>query len=303
MKVALCICTYQRPQGLQKLLDSLTQLQDSKNVEIVVADNHPKAEGIEVCQSLPDDYPFLVHTTTVPSNGISYARNAAIDKALELQPTHLAFLDDDEWPSPHWLKELLRVLNAQNADVVGGPTVSVFPENAPESLKTNPYFGADLGLADGEACQLEAAGNFLIRKDALDGMGPEYFHIDFAQSGGEDLAFFTQLAQRGARMHWAANATVSESVPSNRISNTWLRTRVINIANSRVRVMQLLEPGMISASIRGLKTLALGIVAMAMSVLGLLHADSSAKAQLLRWKFIGKFTAHLRQKTVRGEGH
>lgn len=303
MNTVLCVCTYRRPEGLRKLLESLTTLSGTDDMQIVVVDNHADGEGAAVCQQLPSDYPFKVHALVEPQAGISPARNKVVNTALTLNPTFLAFLDDDERPSTDWLSELLRVQSRTGADVVGGPTLSEFPPNVDEAVKQNPYFGADLNIADMAACQLQAAGNFLIKAEVIAPMGPTFFHPAFAQSGGEDLAFFTQLAKNGASMHWAANAVVHEAVPESRLTQSWMKSRIVNIANSRVRVMQMLEPGFKPAIIRGLKTVALGTVAGTQSLCALIVPGMREPARMMRWKFWGKLTAHLRMATTRGEGH
>ncbi len=303
MKTVICVCTYKRPDGIRLLLNELTRLDGAENLEICVVDNDADGEGAAVCNSLPADYPYPVHAMVEPQAGISPARNKVVAFALTLQPDFLAFLDDDERPETQWLSELLRVQQATDADVVGGPTLSDFPDNVPDSIKKNPYFGADLGINDAQSCQLQAAGNFLIKADVINTMAPTFFHPAFAQSGGEDLAFFTQLAKNGASMRWAANAIVHEAVPANRLTQNWMKSRVINIANSRVRVMQMLEPGPIAAFIRGIKTVALGTVAGLSSLIALALPDKRDQARMLRWKFWGKMSAHLRMATTRGEGH
>lgn len=303
MKTVVCVCTYRRPESLRALLNSLTTLTGAQGIEIVVSDNDAAGEGAAVCQQLPSDYPFKVHSLIETQAGISPARNAVVNKALSLDPEFLAFLDDDERPSTQWLSELLRVQADTNADAVGGPTLSEFPPHADDEQKNNPYFGADLGITDGAACQLQAAGNFLIRASVIKTMAPVIFLPEFAESGGEDLAFFTQLAQKNATMHWAANAIVHEAVPANRLTQEWMKSRVVNIANSRVRVMQMLEPGLLSALIRGLKTVALGTVAILTTMMAVLLPVKREQARMLRWKFWGKLTAHLRIATTRGEGH
>ena len=308
MHTAIAICTYQRPTGLNRLLDSVAKLTlpdgvSDSDVAVVVVDNHEDGEGLAVCEGRAPDYRFALRAICKPGNGISEARNASVEMALSVQPTYVGFLDDDEWPENIWLKELVSVLEKANADVVGGPTRSVFPDDAPVELLDNPYFGADMNLADGTSCELQAAGNFLIRADVLAKTVPDSFHPDFAHSGGEDLAFFTQLAQQGAQMVWAAQAVVHEEVPNNRLSNDWLRTRVIGIANSRVRVMQMMEPEWYQSLIRGAKTAALAAQASVFSVAGLASPELASQAEQLRWKFIGKFTAHFNRKTTRPEGH
>ncbi len=302
-RVAICICTYKRPDGLAKLLDTLTQLKPDTPDVVVVIDNHADGEGAAVCEQLASSYPFELHFAIEPEPGISYARNSAVSLALQQQPDLIAFLDDDEWPEPNWLSELTRVQAATDSDAVGGPTLSVFPPDSPESLTSNPYYGADMNIEDGSECQLQAAGNFIIKATTISEMGPAFFRTEFAHSGGEDLAFFTTLAQKGARMTWAASAIVHEAVPANRMSRDWLKGRIINIANSRVRVMQILEPGIVPAFIRGLKTVALCCQAAVWSLLGLFSVTQREQAAMLRWKFIGKFTAHIRHKTIREEGH
>ncbi len=303
MSTVLCICTYKRPAGLTSLLQSIGKLEDTADLQIVVVDNDANAEGIAACKALPDTYPFKVHCQLEKQSGISHARNAAVTKALSLEPEFIAFLDDDEQPETQWLAELKRIQRENNADIVGGPTRSVFPPNTDDALINNPYYGAELTVADGAQCQLEAAGNFMIRSSTIQQMAPDFFHPAFGHSGGEDLAFFTQLSQKDARMHWAAQAIVHEDVPENRLTPDWMKERIINIANSRVRVMRMLQPGFKNAMVRGIKTMALFTVAMLTSLLALVHTGSASKAQMLRWKFWGKFTAHLNQVTTRGEGH
>lgn len=308
MHTVIAICTYQRPTGLNRLLDYIAELHlpdgvSDRDVSVVVVDNHEASAGLDECEKRAPDYRFALRAICQPGNGISEARNASVAMALEASPQYVGFLDDDEWPEPVWLSELVRVLEQKRADLVGGPTRSVFPDNAPDELINNPYFGADMNLSDGQSCELQAAGNFLIRADVLADTAPTCFHPAFAHSGGEDLAFFTQLAQKGASMVWANAAVVHEEVPENRLSKEWLKTRVIGVANSRVRVMQMLKPGFKNSLIRVAKTCALGVQASLLSLAGVASPKIASSAEQLRWKFMGKLTAHLNRKTTRPEGH
>jgi len=302
MKVALCICTFRRPQGLQNALEHVAKLDTDEDIVICVADNDSAKEGIAVCDALAENYRWPILSTSATQSGISFSRNAVSALALAEKPDFVAFLDDDEWPEPEWLSELLRIQKAHNADAVGGPTISVFPEDTPDTQKQNAYYGADLGVADGAACQLEAAGNFLIRAETLESLGPEFFHPAFAQSGGEDLAFFMRLSELGASMHWAINAKMNEAVPPDRLTPEWIKKRVIVIANSRVRVMRMLQPGLFRALERIAKTCALFSLSMVLTVAGLFSPKLAEKARILRWKFWGKFTAHMKLDITRAEG-
>jgi len=300
-KIVLCICTYRRPDGLQKLLEALPRLEGASNMEIVVVDNDAGGDGLAVCGSLDKDYPYPVHALSQLEPGISAARNTATTEALKFAPELVAFLDDDEWPEPQWLSELIRVQSHYQVDVVGGPTCPVFPEGTSSDLLDNPYFGADMGLEDGTQCQLQAGGNFLIQANALQSMAPVFFRPEFTQSGGEDLAFFTQLAQKGYSMRWAANAIVHEPVPESRLQPDWLKHRVVTIHNSRVRVMQLLQPGLSATLVRCTKTVGLGVFAAGLSCFSWASPTIADKAQQLRWKFEGKLGAHLGRINIRSE--
>ncbi|MGK0284890.1 MAG: succinoglycan biosynthesis protein ExoM [Patiriisocius sp.] len=300
-KIILCICTYRRPDGLRKLLETLPELEGASNLEIVVADNDAGQDGLSVCQSLDKDYPYPVHTLCQLEPGISAARNAATNEALRHAPDLVAFLDDDEWPESQWLSELIRIQSQHQVDVVGGPTRPVFPIGTADHLLQNPYFGADMGFPDGSECQLQAGGNFIIRASVLQTMAPVFFRPEFTQSGGEDLAFFTQLAQQRYSMRWAANAIVHEPVPASRLRPDWMKHRVVTTHNSRVRVMQLLQPGLSATLTRCTKTVGLGVFATALSCLSWASPVIADKAQQLRWKFQGKLGAHLGRIHIRSE--
>ncbi|MBX2825274.1 MAG: hypothetical protein KTR33_11140, partial [Gammaproteobacteria bacterium] len=98
------------------------------------------------------------------------------------------------------------------------------------------------------------------------------------------------------------NAAVWETVPPERLSSTWMQRRVMLIANSRVHVLRMLQPGVTATLERGAKTVALFSLASLLSVVGVVHSPTADKARLLRWKFWGKLTAHLNIKPVRVEG-
>lgn len=303
MKVVVCVCTYRRPEGLRNLLEHLALIECEHELVIAVADNdNEKREGIEVVKKMPADYPWKLVSEAVAEQGISYSRNTAAKLALAQTPHIVGFLDDDEWPSKQWLSEMLRVQSATDADAVGGPTLPVFPEHASDAQRHNAYFGADLHLPDTSPCQLEAAGNFIIKASVLQSMSPDIFNPEFALSGGEDLAFFMQLKRAGASMFWAANASVSETVPEDRLSADWMKQRIMIIANSRVHVMRSVEPGLLASLTRGAKTVALLTQASLISIVGLFNHDYASRAESLRWKFWGKFTAHLNQRPMRTEG-
>ena len=63
--IVVCVITYQRPRGLQKLLDSLAEMQfsrvDAPEVTVVVVDNDPKGSAAQVVGQAPIHAPWMIH--------------------------------------------------------------------------------------------------------------------------------------------------------------------------------------------------------------------------------------------------
>ena len=126
MRVTIAICTCRRPAGLARLLNALRQVDADDAVSIIVVENDERREGAQVCQQLAHGYRWPLRCAIEPRPGISYARNLAVAESLRHMPDAIAMLDDDEWPERQWLRELLRIQRATDADVVGGPVVPRF---------------------------------------------------------------------------------------------------------------------------------------------------------------------------------
>lgn len=304
MTLAICICTYKRPQGLTRLLNALGPLAKRQSFEVFVVDNHGDAEGLQAITVLEStELPFDIHSARSTATGISHARNQVLQMAMDSGMSFAALIDDDEWPGECWLDELLRVQALDDADAVGGPTRAVFDTEPAEEFKRSIYYGADLELPDNAPCTLQACGNVLLKLAPLKQLPQPLFDPELGQSGGEDLAFFLRLQAASFDMRWARNAEVSESVPPERSNTTWLKHRVALIANTRVHILRKLEPGPLANLARTIKTIALAGQASAFSIAGLLNAQMRYNA-LVHWaKFYGKAQAHLGRRLERGENH
>lgn len=304
MKLAVCICTHRRPQGLRRLLEALEPLAQQQDFEIFVVDNHLERQGLDTINELQKTaYSVPIHSAQVSSGGISQARNCVLQMAIDANATHAALIDDDEWPSAQWLQQLLAVQEIDDADAVGGPTRAVFETDAAPALQQCIYYGADLKLADNAPCTLQACGNVLLKLQALKQLKPPYFDPSLGLSGGEDLQFFMRLENAGLKMRWAQHAEVFETVPAERSTTQWLARRVALIANTRVHIMSAAEPSLVAAAIRCLKTAALGAQALVYSALSLSGPQMQNQALIHRAKFKGKWYAHLGQRLERGENH
>ena len=116
MRVAICIITRRRPDGLARLLRSLEVISapDGVGVEVVVVENDAPTE------KPPPGTSLRIHHAFEPEPGIPAARNRTLEIALaDPGIDALAFLDDDETVESDWLAALLRTRSRTG----GGRTV------------------------------------------------------------------------------------------------------------------------------------------------------------------------------------
>lgn len=293
VKVVLCICTCRRPDGLSRLLRAVAGLDFDGALSVVVVENDSRHEGLAVCHRFAKAYRWPLTCVVEEREGISFARNRAVSVALEQQPDFIAMLDDDEWPEPRWLCELLRVQATENADAVGGPVLPVFRADAGFWSHLSEYFGVDPHRTDGEGCLLYAAGNFLARSACFCSFMPTPFDPAFARSGGEDLVFFRRLLEQGCRMNWSAFGIAHEEVPETRMSLKWLKQRQVRRGNLNIIVQRMFEPGPVGEIVRLSKTAGLLIIALLYYLVAFPHRQSRIRALLLLHKALGKILGHL----------
>src|SRR5262249_22297102 len=157
----VAIPTFRRPQGLQRLLDALAQLDTSASVSVLVADNDAEHhQGFDVCEALRGKgYRWPFRSVIVAERGIAAVRNALVENALaDPKAEFVAMLDDDEWPEPHWLTALLAEQAKTRADAVQGSILFAF-EGKPETW-TRSFDGmTDIRHASGPVDMLQGAGN------------------------------------------------------------------------------------------------------------------------------------------------
>jgi succinoglycan biosynthesis protein ExoM len=225
MRVAVCIATYRRPEGLRRLLRALeAQAFDGvpPDVEVVVVDNDDAGSAREVCAETGAGYRWPLRYVVEPRQGISFARNRAVASAPETAD-RIAFLDDDETPSPRWMAELLRVGRESQASVVAGPVLSRFEGPVPRWIREGAFFDRPRP-ATGTLLPYTHTGNVMVDARVFREVMP-HFDERLALTGGEDTEFFLRVARAGHRIAWADGAEVEEWVPGSRARTGWLVRR------------------------------------------------------------------------------
>ena len=225
-RIAVGICTYHRPAGLAALLAALDRQRlgrlSDDSVEIVVVDNSVAGDASAIWRSAGGTLRFDIEFNHEPRKGLAFARNAALAAALKPGITHIAFVDDDELPSPDWLASLVDALERRGTDAAIGPVLPVFETPPPFWLPVMAF--GDLrtheqGLVDdGYTC------NAIVLRSAIDAMSLA-FDARFNDTGGEDTMFFRRLQDGGGRIAWAEEAVVFAPIPKQRMRPQWLWRR------------------------------------------------------------------------------
>jgi succinoglycan biosynthesis protein ExoM len=228
--VAVCVATHKRLHGLDRLLESLKALTFTEcgepSVEVVIVDNDPSLSAQALCaaRALTSRWPLFY--VSEPRRGISFARNAAIRQARARDAEFIAFIDDDEIPTPAWLDELLSAISRYDADVVAGPVLPVFEASVAPWMVRCGFFERPRHDT-GTRLETTRSGNVVFRTRILE-QGIEMFDEGLGLSGGEDTDFFFRVAAAGHAIVWADDAVVHEWNPVTRTQTSWILRRAFN---------------------------------------------------------------------------
>jgi succinoglycan biosynthesis protein ExoM len=236
-EIVVAIPTFRRPANLARLLAALEKLETSARVIVVVADNDAEGHaGYDLCRSLCAQYRWPLDPVIAEERGIAQVRNVLVARALSYPDAEfVAMLDDDEWPSPQWLAELLRVQTVTGADVVEG---SILFESGTEAQNWASGFDglSSIRRPTGPIDMLEGAGNILVTRSCLSNLTAPWFDPAFALSGGEDRDFFERVKAAGGCFAWADEALAHTTVPDLRMSLDWVLRRAYGIGNTEMRI-------------------------------------------------------------------
>ena len=237
MTVAICVATYARHEGLRRLLSSLASLEPAEaGLRVVVVDNDAAGSARAVVDGL-EGFPWAIEYAVEPRRGISAARNAAVRRAGAVD--FVAFVDDDEWAEPAWLAELLRAQSRTEADVVVGPVLPDFAAPPPRWFARGRFLQPYEHASD-EPLWYAYTGNALVRRTVLEPADAP-FSERFGLLGGEDTHFFMRVYINGARIVWAPEARVHESIQPERMTESWLVRREYRRGNTLSLCLRELE--------------------------------------------------------------
>lgn len=223
--IAVCICTYQRPHLLARLLEALDAQETGARLtySVVIVDNDESKSAESVAVQWREKMSIDLLYCVEPRQNIALARNAAIRNA---PGEFVAFIDDDECPPRTWLMELLKASEEYDADAVLGPILPEFEVKPPAWIVKGKFFERP-NRSTGERLPWSKCrtGNLLLRRRMLL-PDDSWFRPEFG-TGGEDVDFFARMSQRGHSAVWCREAAVQETVPASRCSRKYLLGRAL----------------------------------------------------------------------------
>ena len=243
--VIVCVCTRERPQAIAHCLPLVLsqQLPPAYRLQVVVVDNSLSGTERNNVQKLVGGNVHYVHE---PVTGIPIARNAAVSKALTLNPSWIVFIDDDCVPTPGWLARLLEIAVATDADVLQGGLMR-HSGDAKAHAAALPRSPRPLAA---RRCRNAATNNVLLRSWIVAEPVGLRFDIQMRESGGSDGEFFMRAGDIGAIIMRTDDAPVLEAWGEERSSLNYLCMRAFRVgANCNYRYRKNRRPGIWAATL------------------------------------------------------
>jgi GT2 family glycosyltransferase len=193
--ISVVVCTYNGARTLRQCLDGLRAL-DYPDYEVIVVDDGSTDETAAIARAsgfrVVDD----------GRQGLSGARNSGLRAA---SGEIVAYIDDDAWPDPHWLRYLALAFRESTHVGMGGPNLPPRGDGLLAACVSNaPGNPTHVLLNDREAEHIPGC-NMAFRRANLEAIGG--FDVRFGRAG-DDVDVCWRLRDRGWTLGFSPAAVV-----------------------------------------------------------------------------------------------
>lgn len=222
--ISICICTYKRTDYLAHLLLHLAVEETGGlfTFSMVIVDNDHLLSAEPIVAAFAKCSPVEVRYLAEPRQNIALARNMAL---RNVRGQFVAFIDDDEFPTKHWLRTLYIECEKRHVDGVLGPVKPWYQTQPPRWVVDGGFYdrpsyptGQVIDGAKGRT------GNVLLRTAILVGESMP-FRPEFRT--GEDQDFFRRMIAKGCVFTWCHEAMAYEWVSPIRWNRLFLLKRAL----------------------------------------------------------------------------
>ena len=239
---SVVVCTRNRCELLVPVLDALFALDyPSGRWELLVVDNGSTDDTLRIARDRERRRPEFVRIVEEPTLGLSTARNRGI---RESRGEIVAFLDDDAFVCPDWLRVLVSALGDEGVLVAGGPVEPLFDSALPDWFHDRflPYLSAwDRGpaLHDVRYNNYPRGANIAFRSEVFERFGG--FCRQLGRRGRsllscEEIEVCLRVDRAGGRIVYVPDAPVGHVTATDRLTPRWLARRFAAQARSEAIV-------------------------------------------------------------------
>lgn len=202
--------------GLDDTIECLESLQriTYPSYEVTVVDNGSEGDDVEV---LKDRFGDSIHLIENDSNyGIAQGRNIGITDALRRGTDYVFLLDNDTIVDPHFLTQLVRV--AESDDAIGLVNPMIYDYAAPQNLcfargsRPSLLLGTLTEIEEQEPDERIVQSDFarggclLIQTEVLKSVG--LLPAGYSPWGWEDYEYSIGAQRQGIRIAWARQSKI-----------------------------------------------------------------------------------------------
>ncbi|MFP4489121.1 MAG: glycosyltransferase [Bacteroidales bacterium] len=234
-RIAICVCTRKRQEGIVKLLQSLEEVEvpEGVSMDVVVVENDKINSSESVINEFKKRNKLAVSYYLEPEPGLVNARNRSVREAGDCD--YCCFVDDDQVVDKKWLTELVSCRREFDADGVWGSNPPLFSRDVPPWIRK---FHTPKAFGYGEKTRTAFTNSLMIKKSWLDRIdGPFDLRLNF--TGAEDRFMTYNITSRGGTIVCNQKAKAYELVPESRTGTDYVRRRSFRISNTNVYVKTL----------------------------------------------------------------
>jgi GT2 family glycosyltransferase len=193
--ISVAVCSYNGAATIRDTMEALEKL-EYPDFEVVVVNDGSTDNFAEIVKE------YGVRLISTPNRGLSHARNTAAEYA---KGEIIAFIDDDAYPDPHWLRYLAYAFQNSNHAGIGGPNIAPEEDGAVAHCVANAPGGPVHVLTTDEVAEHIPGCNMSFRREVylkVGGCDPLY------RAAGDDVDLCWRIRDAGYTIGFHPSALV-----------------------------------------------------------------------------------------------